>query len=916
MSDTEAAPARIDAPLRDDIRLLGRLLGDTVREQEGAPIFGTVELIRQTSIRFHRDHDAGSREALETILDGLGPDATIKVIRAFSHFSHLANIAEDQHQLRRLRAEGTGGTPQPGTLAYTLARAAESGRSAADIRAVLASALVSPVLTAHPTEVRRKSTLTREIEIAAVLQDTERRRETEAERREAEEQLRRAILTLWQSSLLRDTKLTVLDEVTNGLSYYDYTFFREVPGVYGTLEDLLAARDGQAAAIPSFLTLGSWIGGDRDGNPFVTADVLRATARMHAGRALHFYLHEVNELGAELSLNALIVAVTPELAALAERSPDHSPHRAQEPYRRALSGIYARLAATAHALDPADRAASPLGTGEPYEDAAACSAELAIIDASLRSHNSAVLAGGRLRRLRRALDCFGFHLATIDLRQSSRVHARCVGALIEAVRPEIRYESLDEEARIALLCEELATARPLRSPYAAYPEEARDELAIFEAAVAIRAQLGPMAIRTAIISQCEGVSDILELALLMKETGLLAPGGACALNIVPLFETIDDLRGCAAVMNRVLALPVYRTVVESLGGMQEVMLGYSDSNKDGGFVTSGWELYKAEIALIEVFARHGVRLRLFHGRGGSVGRGGGPSYDAILAQPPGAVNGQIRITDQGEIISSKYANPEFGRRNLEILASATLEATLIQTKQPPPDPAYLAAMDDISERAHRAYRDLVYGTEGFEDYFWGSTVIAEIATLNIGSRPASRAKSRRIEDLRAIPWVFSWAQSRLMLPGWYGFGSAITAWLEANPDQGMAFLQAMHRDWPFLRTQLSNMDMVLAKTSIAIASRYADLVEDVALRERIFGRIKAEWESAIAHLLAITGQSELLEGNPLLARSIRNRFPYLDPLNHVQVELLRAHRASPNGAVLAPLQLTINGISAGLRNTG
>jgi phosphoenolpyruvate carboxylase len=415
----------------------------------------------------------------------------------------------------------------------------------------------------------------------------------------------------------------------------------------------------------------------------------------------------------------------------------------------------------------------------------------------------------------------------------------------------------------------------------------------------------------------EGVSDLLEVALLLKEADLVDPTGHSAINIVPLFETIEDLQACAGIMDRLLSLPEYRALVDSRGGLQEVMLGYSDSNKDGGFVTSGWELYKAEIGLVEVFERHHVRLRLFHGRGGSVGRGGGPSYDAILAQPGGAVNGQIRITEQGEIISSKYSNAEVGRNNLEILAAATLEASLLQPRQSAPSLEYLDAMESLSSRAVAAYRDLVYETPGFEDYFWASTVINEISTLNIGSRPASRKKTRRIEDLRAIPWVFSWAQCRLMLPGWFGFGSAVESWIADHPDKGMAFLQELYSEWPFFRMLLSNMDMVLAKSSIAIASRYADLVPDATLRETIFGRIRREWYLTIDTLLIIMGQERLLAGKPLLERSIRNRFPYLDPLNHVQVELLKDHRAQGGDEqVLRGIQLTINGISAGLRNSG
>jgi phosphoenolpyruvate carboxylase len=528
-----------------------------------------------------------------------------------------------------------------------------------------------------------------------------------------------------------------------------------------------------------------------------------------------------------------------------------------------------------------------------------------------------VIARGRLRHLRRAVDCFGFHLANLDMRQNSAVHERTVAELLDAATPGMSYLALSEEARIALLSNELRNARPLTSAFVKYSDETLGELAVFHAAAEAHSKYGAFVIPQCIISMCKGVSDMLEVALLLKEAGLVDPAGRSVINIVPLFETIEDLQASAAIMDRMLSLHDYRKLVDSRGSVQEVMLGYSDSNKDGGFVTSGWELYKAEIGLIETFERHHVRLRLFHGRGGSVGRGGGPSYDAIIAQPGGAVNGQIRITEQGEIITSKYSNAEVGRNNLEILAAATLEASLLQPRQSAPSGEYLRAMEQLSALAFKAYRGLVYETDGFADYFWASTVITEISTLNIGSRPASRKKTREIEDLRAIPWVFSWAQCRLMLPGWYGFGSAVETWVAEHPDKGMPFLIELYREWPFFRTLLSNMDMVLAKSSIAIASRYAELVLDTTLRENIFGRIRREWHLSIETLLDIMGQERLLQGNPLLERSIRNRFPYLDPLNHVQVELLKEHRAqNPDEQVLRGIQITINGISAGLRNSG
>jgi len=920
-SDLEIRANRVedaeDARLRNDIRLLGRILGDTVRDQEGADAFDLVERIRQTSIRFHRDDDKPARRELELILDSMSISQTVRIVRAFSYFSHLANIAEDQNNIRQMRARSTaGGTPLPGTLPLTLTHARAAGFSAADLRKFFSDALISPVLTAHPTEVRRKSTIDREMEIAALLDRHERVQLTPEERAASDEQLRRAVLTLWQTNLLRRTKLTVLDEVANGLSFYDYTFLREVPRLHCALEDKLNEGDNGRGELASFLRMGSWIGGDRDGNPFVTGEVMRGTLGLQSSRVLRFYLEELHVLGAELSLAAHLADVSKDLRALAERSPDKSPHRSGEPYRLAVSGIYARLTATALKLD-VGITRPPVGEAAPYANVAEFKTDLDILYRSLVANNSGVIARGRLRQLRRAVDCFGFHLASLDIRQNSAVHERTVAELIDAAMPGMSYLALNEEARIALLTRELGNARPLTSTFVKYSEETQGELALFHAAAEAHARFGSNAIPQCIISMCKGVSDMLEVALLLKEAGLVHPSGRSAINIVPLFETIEDLQASSGIMDRMLSIHDYRKLVDSRGAVQEVMLGYSDSNKDGGFVTSGWELYKAEIDLIAVFERHHVRLRLFHGRGGSVGRGGGPSYDAIIAQPGGAVNGQIRITEQGEIISSKYSNAEVGRSNLEILAAATLEASLLQPKHSAPRAEYLKAMEELSALAFKAYRGLVYETEGFADYFWGSTVINEIATLNIGSRPASRKKTREIEDLRAIPWVFSWAQCRLMLPGWYGFASAVETWISEHPEQGMPFLQELYREWPFFRMLLSNMDMVLAKSSIAIASRYAELVPDEALREKIFGRIREEWHSCIDLLLKIMQQERLLQSNPLLERSIRNRFPYLDPLNHVQVELLKEHRAqNPDEQVLRGIQITINGISAGLRNSG
>ena len=679
-----------DAPLKDDIRLLGRILGDTVREQQGAEVFDIIERIRLASIRFHRDNEVSARRELAAILDSLDADQTLTIVRAFSYFSHLSNIAEDQHHIRRNRAHVLERSPpRPGSLAHAFNRAREAGLDAKALREFFDHALVSPVLTAHPTEVRRKSTLTRELEIAALLDARERQAGDDAELARSEEQLRRAILLLWRTNMLRQTRLKVIDEVANALSFYDYTFLRELPRIHAAIEDELARGEPKAARKPiaSFLQVGSWIGGDRDGNPNVTAPVLSEAMRLQSAKAMQYYLEELHELGGELSLSQTLMRVTDELRALAERSTDSSKARLDEPYRRAISGIYARLARTARDLDHVSALRQPVNEAPAYASVEEFSADLAVIAHSLEANGGAILARGRLRSLRRAVDLFGFHLAPLDLRQNSDVHERCVAELLAAAAPGTKYLDLDEEGRIALLLTELRSPRPLVSPFLSYSEETTGELDLFRTAASIRKKYGAGAIRTSIISKCQGVSDMLELALLLKEVGLVSADGRAQLNMVPLFETIEDLRACVAVMDRLLALPEYRRLVDDLGAEQEVMLGYSDSNKDGGFLTSGWELYKAEIGLVEVFRRHGVRIRLFHGRGGSVGRGGGPSYDAILAQPGGAVQGQIRITEQGEIISSKYSSGEVGRRNLETLASATLEATLLQEQVAAPDPA-------------------------------------------------------------------------------------------------------------------------------------------------------------------------------------------------------------------------------------
>jgi phosphoenolpyruvate carboxylase len=912
-----------DNELKEDIRLLGRILGDTLREQEGAAMFDVVERVRQNAVRFRRDRDPQARTELVRLLDGLELEQAVSVVRAFSYFSHLANIAEDQDRLRRLRRQAAE-TPHadPGTLAHALHRLKREGVRAPALAGFFATARVSPVLTAHPTEVQRKSILDCELEIGRLLAQRDRERHEDAARRRTQTAIARQVLTLWQSRMLRLAKLRVEDEIENALAYYMRTFFAEVPGIAEACEDLVAAEYHALHGwrMPPVFRLGSWIGGDRDGNPFVTRPVLELALRRQSMLAFEHYLDEVHAIGFELPLSLGMIEVSEELQALAARSPDSSVHRQDEPYRLALSGIYARLAATTAALNGAHALRHPTGDAPPYRNADELIAELLTIEASLVAHGSAPLAEGRLRHLIAAAQTFRFSLAALDMRQNSDVHERVVAELFAKASVHSDYLAADEAERERVLVAELAHARPLVSPFLEYSEETRGELGIFHAAREGQAKYGREALPHHIISKTTSASDLLEVAVLLREAGLLKPGAkpAASVRIVPLFETIADLRGCAPIVARFLAMPgIMHVVRESWGNTFEVMLGYSDSNKDGGFLTSTWELYKAEVALSELLARLDVRLRLFHGRGGSVGRGGGPTYQAILAQPAGAVSGQIRITEQGEVIASKYANREIGRRNLETILAATIEATLAHTERHPRLERFREIMEALSGEAFRVYRGLVYETDGFTDYFRAATPISEIAELKIGSRPASRKPSKRIEDLRAIPWVFSWAQSRVLLPGWFGFGSAVHAFVADAPRRRWAELQAMHKGWPYFQTLAANMDMVLAKTDLGIASRYAELVPDAGLRKRVYARIEEEWEHARRALLTITGQREFLAHNHALARDIKARLPYLDPLNHLQVELIRRFRSGETSErVQRGIHLTINGIAAGLRNSG
>ena len=917
--------------LRDDIRLLGRLLGEVIQQQEGHQTFDVIEQIRRLSVAFRRDADLSAQGRLNRLLKRLSTEQAVSVVRAFTLFSHLANLAEDQHHVRRRRWHERMGHRQAGSLEQTVTRLLEEGMTPTRLAEAITDSHISAVLTAHPTEVQRKSVLDAEREMAHLLADRDHLRETVdaqsawgSRQLEANEALLQArVLQLWQTRLLRLNRLTVANEIDNALSYYELTFLREIPSLYQKLEQLLPGQN-----IGSFFRMGHWMGGDRDGNPYVDGQTLRMALARQCEVALRHHLTELHWLGKELSMSDLLGEFDDAMLALAQSSPDVDAHRLDEPYRRALVAMYARLAATLIELTGGLAARHVLPPQHPYAEAGDLVADLRVIDSSLCKQGMAQVAKQRLHPLIRAVEVFGFHLASVDLRQSSDQHQATIAELLLHAGLCPHYADLNEDEKRQLLLTVLHDPRPLKVPQASYSALVQRELDVFAAARECRVRYGKQAVCNVIISHAESVSDMLEVLVLQKEMGLmhgtLAHDGRIDLVVVPLFETIDDLRQAPSIMADYFKLPGIAALVQRSGGEQEIMLGYSDSNKDGGILASNWSLYQAEIALAGLFSdlreRYGIRMRLFHGRGGTVGRGGGPSYEAILAQPPGTVQGQIRLTEQGEVIGSKYANPEIGRRNLETIMAATFEASWSPGQDAVPQ-EFLDAAQNLSEVSMQAYRALVYQTAGFFDYFLASTPLREIAQLNIGSRPTSRKPSGRIEDLRAIPWSFSWGQCRVNLPGWFGLGSAVYQFTHDAKGRAIRsrqlLLRRMYREWPFFNTLISNIDMVIAKSDMALARRYATQVQPVRFRQKILTQIESEWQRANDALLEITGQKKRLANNPSLSRSIQHRFAYIDPLHHLQIELIRRHRLGQGDERLERgIHISINGIAAGLRNTG
>ncbi|USZ14460.1 phosphoenolpyruvate carboxylase [Moraxella sp. FZFQ2102] len=898
-----------DLPLIADTELLSRALLDVLEEQTSPIVAETI----------HQLIEGGNPETvIKKALPKLNSRQTENLIRACSLFAQVLNIAEDHHHARRRQSyEAQDLTPNSSSFAGVLNQIENSGITPSQLQSELNKINISAVMTAHPTEVQRQSVLKLHRQIRALLTDFQFA--VGYQKQKLTNQIKTVLLSLWQTNETRPFKLNVSDEIINGVAYFDLSFFQALPRLYARLGHQLNEAYPQTI-LPDVIRIGGWIGGDRDGNPFVDADTLRQAFKRQSAALFYFYRDQLGELYQELPLSIRRVKVNDDVLKMAENSPEKLISRAEEPYRLAVALISARIVASSNALD-LDYGCR-FGKADAYANSDEFLADLQKLHRSLTDNGSEYLAQGRLTDLMRAVSLFGFYLMPLDLRQHAQIHAETVHDLFKHADLE-DYLSLSETARQRVLLRELATARPLYSHYVEYDEQTTKELNIFLAAADIKNRYGEAAIQQSIISNCETISDMLALALIMKETGLLKVENGVPtsrVNIVPLFETIEALQNCIGVMDELLAKPWYQSLLKSRNNTQEIMLGYSDSNKDGGYVTSQWSLYQAEEKLVQIFEKHQVQMRLFHGRGGSVGRGGGPSFEAILAQPAGSVAGQIRITEQGEVITAKYAEANNAEHNLEVLVAATLKATVLPNATMTPD---FGLMSSLSERAFNHYRALIEHP-AFIDYFLQTSPITEIATLNIGSRPASRKSLARIQDLRAIPWVFSWMQNRLMLPAWYGFGTAIES-LIADDNDHLEQLITHADDSAFFYAMLSNMEQVLAKTDLSIAKTYVELAENQESAKAIYAMIEAEYQRSKSALLKLTGHKTLLEDNRSLARSLALRLPYLNALNWLQVLLLKERRGEQSldrsdnfddARLLQLIHLTINGVAQGLRNTG
>jgi phosphoenolpyruvate carboxylase len=911
-------------PLRARVRRVGEIIGKVVKEQAGFRVFVTVETLRRGYIEVRQGGAAGRREELRTIIRELDPDTLTQVIRAFHLYFSVINVLEEQH-----RHEEHGDEAWPGSFAETLAELAVRGVSRDEVQYLLGRLRYSPVFTAHPTESRRRTVQEALRRVYDTIRERYARGRTEAERARAEHALEHELLVLWLTDEVRGSALRVQDEIDSGLAHFPASLAEAVPALFRSLEHAVEAHyPGQGLRVPAFLHFGSWIGGDRDGNPFVTPEITELAVRMQQRVALTLYLQQVEALQRELShalrfcrgCERLEASLARDQADFPELAGEIAHHRQGEPFRHKLLYVQARLERRLQAVRVALQGRPATAAPGAYAGPQALVEDLQLIRQALLETGDRASADGALLSLIRQAETFGFHLASLDVREEAGAHTAAVAQTLAALG-EPGYEGLPEDDRVARLVRGVEEGLP-RVPAERLSEAARRTVAVFDAIVRLRAEAGPEAFGHYVVSMTREASEVLEVMLLARQAGLVeatAQGWRCAIRVSPLFETIRDLEACDAVMGRLLRTPVYRALVAGADGRQEVMLGYSDSAKDGGMLASSWRLYDAQQRLAALSEAERVPIRFFHGRGGTVGRGGGPSHKAILAQPPGSVSGELRVTEQGEMLASKYGAPESALYELTLASSALLRRSHSLVRAAEGERRdWLGVMDALATGAEAAYRGLVDETPDFFEFFYQATPIEELRHLRIGSRPSHRRASRGKGSIRAIPWVFGWSQARFNLPGWYGVGSALDAWHARAPER-LAQLQRMYLHWPYFRNLLDNVQMILAKTDVDIAADYAELCSPEVGVARIMDRVRAEYERCLREVLAVTHSRFLLADDPPLAQAIAMRNPYLEPLNHIQVELLRRHRGLAEGEPdpwLDPLLRSVNAIAAGLRNTG
>ena len=913
-------------PLRADIRMLGNILGEVLIDQEGTDIFNLVEYIRTTTKRLRERHSQKIYRELREKIASLDLPTMKKVLTAFATYLQLSNTAEQHHRARRLREHRleTGGKPHEGSLEHTVGTMKQNGVGASELSDLFARLDIRPVFTAHPTEATRRTILEKHSRIWDLLDSLDRGRNTPEEVDGLQEAIRRHVTSLWQTERTRNVSLTVSDEVYNGLYYFRRVLFYAVPRFYRELERTVRKTYPEwDSAIPSFLHFGSWIGGDRDGNPNVTAETTWNTLRQQAKMITELYMQSVEELFVQHSESSglsdvskmLIDSTEEEERVLSELIGEVLWRDPNEVYRRKLAVIHKKLERRLAWIDSeaADRTFSYLSADEFLKD-------LLLIDQSLRTSRGTVLAGGMLKDLIRNVETFGFHLVTLDVRQHRSVYRGAVKEI--SGNKGIAYETMNQHERLQWLENEISKGNDAITDEAPFSPETKEVLETFRVVKRALEEFGPSAVESVIISMAENPVDVLEVLFLMRCTGL----GSAGLDIVPLFETIGDLRAAPGFMSALYANATYGKHLEALGRRQEIMLGYSDSAKDGGIFCSQWELYRAQVELASVSRRHGIDWVFFHGRGGTVGRGGGPEFEAILAQPAEAMNGKLKITEQGEVLWLKYAHADIAQRTLELTTSATMIASAPRTSSNPADEKrrqdWFATAQNAATESRRLYTHLMYEYPGLSEYFHQATPIREIVQMQIGSRPAKRIESDSIEDLRAIPWVFAWMQSRHVLPGWLGVGTALASQMnrKASSKSGNILLQ-MYRNWPFFKALLDNVQMTLSKADFEIAAHYAELVHPAETGRTIYGALKTEFDKTNSLILKATRQSELLDNNKTLQQSIRLRNPYIDPMSYIQVELLRrlkseVRKEEERREIESAIFLSINGIAAGLRNTG